>query len=230
MKNLFLTVVLLSFMWGVKAQEDTFDGRYVVGGGFNFISQKNYFPSDFVSRTLPLGVFSNSTDPVRFTFFSFSPYVGKEIHSRLLLGSSLFYSRDYNYSELERSWQLPIREIFESLTQQVGLTLFSRHTFNPDNAFQFFAQPSLGYYFSTGKVDIDSVTEIERQAYYLEVDLGLGMLYNINKRLRATLRAGGLSYINGEWKNISDNTKNSFSSFSSNFRLSNFTWGLELRL
>jgi hypothetical protein len=59
---------------------------------------------------------------------------------------------------------------------------------------------------------------------------GLGLLYNINNRIRATLRTGGLNYVNGKWEIKVTDTKKNFSSFGTNISLSTIHFGFEIRV
>nr|MBS0037005.1 hypothetical protein [Saprospiraceae bacterium] len=76
----------------------------------------------------------------------------------------------------------------------------------------------------------DSNVTHEEKANYFELGAGLGILYNINSKMRATLRTGGLSYVNGKWEIKDTDTEKDFSSFGTNLNLSTIFFGFEIRI
>ena len=229
MKSAFSLCLLIFFSVGIFAQDDEFDARFVVGGSFNFFTQNNFLPSTLLINPTPIsGVFSDGNATARWTNVRVQPYVGKELNESLLIGISGLYVIEKGTTERP---VLPGPRTIEteSLFQQFGLAVFSRHTLNPDQKFQLFVQPSAGYYFSTQTMKNDSGLDSERQSYYLNIDLSAGVLYNISQKWRATLRTAGLRYVYGQSKDITDDTRYNFSSLSSDFRLSQLSFGLEMR-
>lgn len=233
MKNALTLCLLCLWSMAAFAQDGEFEERYVAGGSFNFFTQKNFLPSHLLINPTPIsGVFSDGNAKVRWTTVRVQPYVGKEITSRLMLGLSALYGTENGTTE---RWVWPgtgtgtVISEAETVSQQFGLAVFSRHTLNPDQKIQLFLQPSAGYYFSTQTTEIDSDLDSERESYYINIDLSAGVLYNISQRWRATLRTGGLSYVYGQSKNKTNNTRYNFSSFGSDLRLSQLSFGLEMR-
>ena len=227
MKKLILIAFAVSILQAVNAQETEIGNKVILGGSINFLTQNNTYPISSLSINSGIGgIYSNSTDDTRNTTFAITPYFGKEINPKLFVGLQL----DYRIGRYKAEFGQINSINFERNSNQVGIEIFTRHILNPNNKFGFFLQPFMVYNLLSGEETQDSKVTREEIANYFEVGAGLGMLYNFNSKIRATLRAGGLNYINGKWKiKDTDQTKN-FSSFGTNLNLSTIYFGIELRI
>ena len=70
----------------------------------------------------------------------------------------------------------------------------------------------------------------DNQTNIFELNIGAGLLYDINERLRATIRTGGLYYMIGNSKTDGSESKQHFDSFGLNLNLSNIYFGVEVRI
>lgn len=235
MKKWTLIVLLLSLVQVIQAQEETKENEWVIGGSTNFLIQNNTYPLTGLSITSGIGgIYSNTTNDTKNTIFAISPYIGKQINTRLLLGLQLDYRLgNYKVEEIRvstfPSGPNPIVD-FQRQSNQFGVGIFSRYLFNPTKSFNFFLQPYLEYNMLREEESQGSVVTQEEKVNFIELGIGLGMLYNINDRLRATLRSGGVSYVNGKWEVLDTNTERTFSSLGMSFNLSTIYFGFEIKL
>ncbi len=231
MKKISLTLILTLLFFGTQAQEETIANQFVLGGSLNFVSQKNSVPL----VGLPVGgnfgvIFSDNLNDTKNTVFSFSPYFGKEINANWLFGLQLDY-RLNNYTAEDAfnfSGGDPID--FNRKSNNFGFGLFGRYTLNPAQRFQFYLQPFAGYNLLSENTKNNDILVQEQTANHFEAGVGLGILYNINSKFRATLRTGGLNYINGKWKVKDTPIDKGFSSFGLNLNLTSVFIGVEMKL
>ena len=230
-KKLTLIVFLVSSFCMIKAQETIKENKMILGGSFSFLTQNNTYPYSSLSVISGIGgIFSSSTNDTKNSIFAITPYFGKEINSNLILGLQL----DYRIGTYSVDDQLIFGQTdpvdFERNSSQLGFGIFSRHILNPDKKFSLFLQPYIEYNILKEEESWDSVVNQEEKANYLELGVGLGILYNINDGLRATLSVGGMNYINGQWEIVDSDTENNFSSFRTGLNLSNINFGFEMKL
>ncbi len=231
MNKLVLIAFTVSILQVLNAQETEIGNKLFLGGSLHFLVQKNTYPLSSLSINSGFGaIYSNSTEDTKNTTFAISPNLGKEINPKLFVGLQLDYRIGRYKAEDISLFGQPNSIDFERNSNQVGIEIFTRHILNPNNKFGFFLQPFMAYNLLSGEETQDSKVTREEIANYFEVGAGLGMLYNFNSKIRVTLRAGGLNYINGKWKiKDTDQTKN-FSSFGTNLNLSSIYFGIELRI
>lgn len=197
----------------------------------NFLIQNNTFPlSGLYINSGIGGIYSNSTNDTKSTNFAVSPYIGKEISRKLFAGVQLDYRTEKYYTNGTSLLGPMVPVSFERNTNQIGFGVFTRHILYPDNKFSFFVQPYFKYNILNSKQLQDAKISEEEKANYVELGAGLGLLYNINSRMRATLRTGGVSYVNGKWEIKDTDTKKNFSSFGTNLSLSAIYFGFEIRV
>jgi len=115
-------------------------------------------------------------------------------------------------------------------SNQFGIGLFSRHTLNPNQLFNFYLQPYFEYNILNEKRSQDANITQEEKASFIELGVGMGVLYNINNRMRTTLRIGGLNYVSGKWEIVNTVTEKDFSSFGMNINLATIFFGFEMKL
>ncbi|HMU05505.1 MAG TPA: hypothetical protein PJ990_17850, partial [Saprospiraceae bacterium] len=115
-------------------------------------------------------------------------------------------------------------------SNQIGIGIFTRYIVNPNNQFSFFFQPSVQYNLLNEDLSEDSIVIQQEKANFLELGVGLGMIYNVNNKIRAVLRSGGLNYVTGRWEIKNTDTGKNFNSFGTNFNLSNIYLGFEIRI
>jgi len=229
MKKLTLIALLISIFQVANAQEVEIGNKMILGGSMNFVIQNNLdLPLVLLTGTIFPYYSSNDT---KSTVFAISPYFGKEITPRLTVGLQGSYSIG-NYIFYDAFLPSPSNPVdIENNSSQIGIGVFSRHILNPDNKFNFFIQPYFQYNILNSKRNEGTSTPFEEKASYFQIGAGMGVLYNINDRFRATLSAGGLSYLNGKSERKgAHNKEKAFSSFRTNISLSTIYFGLELRI
>lgn len=215
-KITLLTLILLCFHT-INAQNNPPSeiGLLVLGGSMNFSIQNSN---------------SGSSDENTRTNFNLSPYVGKQLNDMLLLGVQL----DYGYSIFKADdtfvFGQPNTVDRKATFNRFGIGVFSRHTLNPGSKFNFYLQPYFNYSFDKEKEIWDSDTVSETNRNGINVGLGLGVLYDINDRLRVLIRTGGMNYNYAKNKIVDTDIENKSSSFGTNLNLSNIFFGVELKL
>ncbi|MEZ4911091.1 MAG: hypothetical protein R2774_09530 [Saprospiraceae bacterium] len=231
MKNLILIALAISILQVVNAQEAEIGNKVILGGSINFLTQNNTYPlsGTFIITGLR-GIYSNNTNNTRNTTFTISPYIGKEINPNLIVGLQFDYGIDRYKAEDVYIFGQPDSVDIKNNSNQIGFGIFTRHILNPDGKFNFYIQPYLEYNLLSEEDIQDANVIQERKANYLEVGVGLGMLYNINSKIRATLKTGGINYVNGSWEIKNTDTSKKFSSFGTNLNLSTIYFGLEIRI
>lgn len=231
--KLHICILFILFAASLYAQEDTNNNAYIIGGTMSFIHQNNTYPTSSIGINSSIGgIYSNSTDETKNTLFRFQSYAGKTISQKWILG----LQADYRWGRYRadgltvfNSSVVLVADILQN-SNQIGGGIFARYTFNPQQRFNIYLQPNVLYHFLYEKDKLDGEIVQEEKVNYLEISTNAGILYALNSRLNATLRFGGLSYINGKWQIIDTDRFNNFSSFSANFRLSSISFGLELKL
>jgi len=235
MKKITLILLLSFLFFGMNAQEKERSNKFVLGGSISFYSQKNTYPLSISNLTFGVGgSFSNSTDDSKNTIFRFNPYLGRELNPHWIIGLQLSYAGQHYRAEDVMNFvqpQEPIQLVdFSRKSNQIGIGTFARYTINPQQRFNFFLQPSVNYNFFGVDIAYNGEVTQEEKASFIQVGIGVGILYQVNDLLRITLRSGGISYINGSWEIQDTNISKDFSSFSGNLSLTSLSFGVELRL
>ncbi len=231
MRKLILIVLIFSILQIANAQETENGNNLNIGGSINFVSSKNTYPLSSLSINTGIGNFiSNSTEDTRSTSLAIRPYFAKEINPNLFLGLQLDYRLErYQAEDIFIFGQSnPID--FKRNSTQVGIGIFTRHILNPNSHFNFFIQAYMEYNQLNEEEIQDSNLTQEEKVNYFELGAGLGIFYNINKHIRATMTTGGLNYINGKWEIKNTDTKKYFSAFGSNLNLTTVFFGIEIRI
>ena len=231
MKKLILIALSISLFQVANAQETEIGNKIILGGSINFLTQNNTYPLPSLSINSGIGgIYSNSTNDTKNTALAITPYLGKEINPKLFVGLQLDYRIGrYKAEDTFVFGQTNLIDL-ERNSNQIGIGLFTRHILNPKNQFSFFIQPYFEYNLLNQDQIQDSNVTQEEIANYFEISAGLGILYNINSKMRATLRTGGLNYVNGKWEIKGTDTEKDFSSFGTNFNLSTIFFGFEIRI
>ena len=232
MKKLTLIVILISLFQVIKAQETTFENKSIVGGSISFLAQNNAYPySTGLSITSGIGgIFSNNTNEIKNTTFSISPYFGREINRRLILGLEIDY-RLGRYKLFDANFFGTANLVdFERNSNQFGMGFFTRHLLNPGKQLGLFIQPYFEYNLLNQKEKQDADITQEQRSSYIELGVGAGLLYNINDRMRLLVRTGGMNYVNGKWKIVDTDIEQKFSSFGTRLSLSAIYFGFEIKL
>ena len=231
MKKLtILCLIIFSFQWVNAQDEEPSNNKFVIGGSLNLLSQENTFPFTTFSISSGIGgIFSNTTSETTNSVFSISPYFGKEINPNWLIGVELDF-RTANYeTETTIFISQPETGIYKRESSQFGVGLFARYMVNPADKVVFFLQPGVEYN-SLGEDEFFNGELIgERKVNYIESRVNLGIVYNVNDKVRVLLRSGGLLYVNGKSENETNGDEKDFSSFSANLNLRNTAFGVELR-
>ncbi|MFZ1703527.1 MAG: autotransporter outer membrane beta-barrel domain-containing protein [Saprospiraceae bacterium] len=231
MKKLTVFAMFFMLIYGVYAQEESLNRKFVSGGVVNFLIQHNTFPLSSTFNYIGNGgIYSNSTNETKNTTFTISPYAGKELNPHLILGIQL----DYRIGRYKVEDNLNIitntKVDTESNYNNIGFGVFTRHTLYPEKQFNFYFQPYIKYNLYTDEVKHNSTIIEEEKANFISLGVGLGILYNINNRWRATLRAGGLNYAFGNWEVIGTDRKKTFSAFGTDLNLSSIFLGFEVKM
>jgi len=231
MKKLILFALLITMCQATNAQEETTSSKFVLGGSMNFIVQNNTYPISTLSIGSGIGgIYSSNVNDVKNTRFSVTPYFGKEINPHLILGIQLDYQKG-NYEAADAfTFSEPNPVDFERNSNQIGMGVFARYILNPDKKVNFYFQPYFEYNSLKEKELFDGSISQEEKATFIEMGVGLGVLYNINDKIRMTLRTGGLLFIDGKWEVLDSDIEKEFSSFSTNINLSTIFFGAEIRL
>lgn len=229
--HLFLALGLLFAVQTSKAQENSGANKYILGGGVNFLSQKNAYPLTGTFGPSGLGgVFSGNSDPIQFLTLGISPYFGKSLGEHWVIG----LQSSYSYTRFKREvFILPSQAEAELVEKSnaFGLGIFARYAVNPGDRLQLFAQPSVGYNLLTGKV-FDENEELvnEEKADFLRAGAGLGLLFELNDNWRLLINTGVIEYLNGKSEDVDAEESRSFSSFATSLNLTNIRFGVELKL
>lgn len=231
MKKSPLILLLIIISFGIEAQEENVANQFILGGSLSFLTQKNAYPLSILNVNLGSGgFFSNNLNDSKNTIFRINPYVGKELNAHWILGLQLGLSTQ-NYRVEDALFFGPSGPVdFSRKSYQVALGIFARYIVNPVQRFNFFLQPSIQNNFFRENTAYDGEVTEKEKASFIEVGIGVGMLYKINDRFRVTLRSGGLNYINGKWEILDTDISRKFSSFGGNLNLSNLSFGVEVRL
>ena len=231
MKKLTLFLLLLSLFNILNAQEETKQNHFIIGGSLNFLLQNNTYPLSSVSTISGIGgIYSNGINDTKNTSISISPYVGKELNNHLLLGIQLDYRLGKYKTDDAYLFGQTNPVDYERRSYQIGIGVFSRHILNPEKRINFYIQPYFEYNLLHEENFQNSNSTQEEKVNYIELGLSAGILFNINDRWRATLRIGGLSYVNGKWEIVDTSTKKNFSSFGTNLNFASFYLGFEMKL
>lgn len=227
MKKILLFFVGVISIYNVTYSQDTMLNRkFVVGGTLSFSSQDNSVPS--TPRTGVGTVLLTSLNPQEssLTSFNISPYLGKHVNDNLLLGISL----TYQHSMLTRFNQIIFAGMdtvdLESKQTDISAGIIVRYILNPQNKFNFFWQPYLGYFsgkYSSGVVG-DEFTNVEYTG--IQASLNGGVIYTVSDKWRFLLSSGVLSFTAGNWDYQNDETS-SFSHFGTTISLSSIRLGAE---
>ncbi len=118
---------------------------------------------------------------------------------------------------------------FSRNSSEIGGGFFARYTFNPQQRFNFYLQPTASYHFLNEKNRGGGDITQKEKVNYLAIDANLGILYAATERLNVNLRFGALSFIAGCWESETSNISNCFASVNANLRLSNLSFGMEFK-
>ena len=231
MNKLILIAFAVSILRAGNAQETEIENKLILGGSINFITQKNLYPLSSLSINFGTGgIYSNSTNDTKNTSLALTAYFGKEINPNLIAGLRLNYRIGrYKAEDIYLFGQSNPIELVRN-SNQFGIGIFTRHIINPNNKLCFFIQPYIEYnLLNEEEIQNSNVTQKEIVNYF-ELGAGLGISYNINNKLRATLTTGGLNYVNGKWEIKDTDTKKYFSSLETNLNLTTIFFGLEIKI
>ncbi|TVR85316.1 MAG: hypothetical protein EA411_13185 [Saprospirales bacterium] len=162
--------------------------------------------------------------------FSMVLHFGYEFNETTHLG--LFFDhRTYNRrTTLKIDSEDDERIPFSTNRAMYGFGTFARYVVNPQNEFQVYLRPSLGYYFDNYEEFRDSRRDYREDDRYISFGLGLGAQYEITDNLRLVLRLTGINYVNGKWTERGSDRGESYSNTTMNRRRSGMFVGFEWRL
>jgi hypothetical protein len=234
MKNLFILLLFFSASTYLSAQSKS----YIIGGNFNFNSQKNNPPLGFYSYLGNNGYYYNNygnSDRI-YSSFSFNPYIGKNINDKWTIGTYIqtrFSSLTYSYTSLINSSFMTINT--ENKTVSLGISLFGRYNINPSNNLIFFLEPHIGIItLNEENKDIDinnvNISTTKYKAKNINIGVNIGAKYIVSSKVNILANLGGINYNTGDWESANISQKNSnFGSLNADFNLSNIFFGFEYK-
>jgi hypothetical protein len=229
LKQFLFLIGLFLFLQSLTAQDEVIEKGVFIGGAVSFFKQNNAYPYSFNIGGVG-GLISNNSNDSKNRQVSFSPYLGYEFSNKIAAGFG--FDLSFNKYEIEGLSFISAPEgvFYERINNQYGGNLFVRYTVNPENKLNFLLQPYVGLQLGNTEEKHDSNIVSEEKANYFDSGIGIGLLYQISNRWSATLRMGGLNYINGKWELVDRNKEQNFSSFRFNASLSTIYLGFEMKL
>lgn len=255
MKTLFVLIILIFSCLYVMGQVDTdvSKSNFFVGGSASYATSTDDNTPLLLNTTI---VFPPSTE-IKTISYSFRPNVGMQLSNNIALGLRLAYTySNFNSTTpfvILPTFPSPNEGFTGFLrsdrnTKDYSGSLFLRYTLNPDNKLQFIIEPSINY----TKTKVNGVSRSDQMTTILRQDMdGIGvtvlggLTYEFSERFRLISYIGGISYEIGNFQETQINSSNlldqfgqlitnevstldrNFSSFTTNFRLSNIQVGVE---
>ncbi len=234
-KSAFFLAMLLTTNF-LLAQENTTSTPFVIGGTLNFSADKNF-------RSLPstLGISTTNPDIGQFvdlnksksSYFAFTPYGGKHLNKHWVTGL-LFDVRRSKFETTTMVLNDNPQDSFQQFskltinTKQYGFGIWGRYIFNPENKFKVFIQANASINFIEEYINLELGNNYTNKTTYVDFGLSAGAIYDISNNVRALLKVGGVSYVNGESKIDLIDSPTNFSSFKTNINPSSVSFGLEV--
>ena len=224
----FAVLLLFTHILSAQATDDTKD--LVAGGYLSFSTQNNAIPFSLISiNGSPGYLYSNSNADLKDTYFNITPYIGKELSTRWLLGIQMVYAMErYKAFDVEVFGQSNTVDIRRN-DNQYGLGLFGRYLINPDNKFIAFIQPHLNFSYVTGEDFQDETQTGGQNTYSFNLGTSGGVFYEISERFRLMTKIGVLGFMAGHWQDTESDEEKNFSSFATTLNFSNFSLGFEYK-
>ncbi len=223
MKQVFFTCLMfLTLLNALSAQEESARRAWILGGSVGY----NRSNTELIRTVSGTEVRPKRTD----NSFSFSPYFGKELNEKWMLGLALSlgnYGTDELLLKNENVNELIRRN---SSNRSLGFNVFSRYIFNPQQRFNVFLSPSLGFYNIKQEEFYNNESRLLPNSNRYFVNLGGGAFYNFNARLRGLVNFGNFGYYFERSKVPQTQSRANSNGFSSDLGLSSLSLGLELRL
>ncbi len=231
MKLNYLVVIMLLSAQTMTAQENTPAINWIAGGSFSFSFQQNAQPASLIPFIGQVHIISSNRDDIRNTYFSFSPYAGRELSANWILGLQLQYTMSrYKASDVLNDFLGQVDTLDYAQNENAyTIGLFGRYMFNPASKFVFFLQPYVNYSFVDKQYFKDDVMTDGLDSYAIGIGTSGGVLYNISDRWRLTSRIGLLGFSTGKWTDTDSDESNTFSSFGASLSLSSLNLGFEYR-
>ncbi|MEM1220285.1 MAG: hypothetical protein AAGH79_15295, partial [Bacteroidota bacterium] len=230
MKSLVPILCLLFLgiqLFGQKTEPSS--TKWVLGGSFQLSFQNN--SSLNIPGLPPFGSYillGSGTNPVRDISVGIFPYLGRQFNDRILIGVNIYYQGRFFKLEDALLPSIPDPAILTRVSQQGGLVIFSRWTFNPQNKVQIFVEPNLGYNVQSAEVANDGIPTSQEITQYGSLSASLGAAYSLSERWRLLVRSGSASLLVGQWRLKNSLDQNNFTLFNANLSLSSIRFGAEL--
>jgi len=231
MKLNYLVVIILLSVQTMTAQETSPVTNWIAGGSFSFSLQQNAQPISLIPFIGQVHIITSNRDDIRNTYFSFSPYVGKEVSANWIMGLQLQYTINrYRANDVVTDFfgQLDTIDYVQN-ENAYTIGLFGRYMFNPESKFVFFLQPYANYSFVDEQNFRNDVITSGLDSYAIGVGTSGGILYNISDQWRLTSRIGLFGFSTGKWTDTESDESNTFSSFGASLSLSSLNLGFEYR-
>ncbi len=240
MKIIIIILVFGALLQISSAQivTETHHNKNILGGGFNFHTSNNppINLGGIVSNFVNAYFFTKAR--FEMTKFSISPYFGREITPNISLGIKLNYidTKTEQKNVYIGIPQMPQPQfIYSEITSnEFGIGIFSRYTFNPESKVNLFIEPYFTYNKLNAKEDVGNNRIIwEVNTNHIHTGIDTGASYDISSIISATLKANIVDYVNGNREILrlhGDNENTKFSHLLTATNLSNVYFGFEIRL
>lgn len=210
MKQLLLLLIFIIFSQTTSAQENK--NSIVVGGSLRLLMHRN--------SNANTNIFNENIRKI--TLLDISPYLGKAVNQKWLFGLQL------NYSYFKNSQQQTTES--KNISNIFGFSFFGRYIFTPQKRLHLYMKPYFGYNVRKQKSYKNDNLDNTSVSYFLKTGVDYGLLYNVNNKLNAILRVGGIYFSSGKSKNSMNDKLVHFNTFVTSFNLSSISFGVEVNL
>lgn len=234
MNRTYYTLIIFLLAFQLNGQDEGQNNlNKFIGGQFSISNQDGAYPLSAISFSPILGgtsiLYSNASDISTFST-SFSPYYGIQLNDQWSIGGNINigYQKYSNGNITVIGTTEPTTLTRKSTVY--GLGVFARYALTHNPRANFFIQPFAEYTRIDETEEVENLSSAERNVWFLETGVSLGLLYNINDRFRLTGQFGGLNAVFGKTSTDQSMDSESFSSIGANLRLSSFAFGVEVRI
>jgi hypothetical protein len=223
MKNVIVTCLLLfKLLNTLSAQEESARNAWIIGGN------AGYYRVNYENILIVAG--RELKPRTSFQNFSITPYFGKELNAKWMLGVGLTINKNEQDDLVLRDPSAT--ELVSSTinSQSLSFYAFSRYIFNPQQRLNVFLSPSMGYTNTKQEEFYDLQSRLLPNSIRYDIALGGGLFYNFSSSLRGLVNIGAIAYHFQRSEVEQTQSMTSGSGFSSNLGLNYLRLGLEIRL
>jgi hypothetical protein len=227
-KIIFNLILSLSF-FVAHGQDAPAPNKNILGGSFSFTATNNKTPE--LLNGYPLNQsFRAYRNTRQYHNIGFSVYAARSISKYWAIGLQV-RGGDYGVRETyqdsiltQGTWSVTNRSN-ETSNISTGAAIFGRITFNPNQSFQVFAQPSLGYDIGTQTFNPNSIGGFKERLENLTFRTNVGVLYQMTPKWRGICQVSALNVARIIRK---DETGKELAKINQTaFSLSNLSFGIE---